>query len=616
MLPPASVRKYSAGPLDMVWQCLHHRAYSRNLLSAVFFLVILGGLWYTLIPHSQRSFGDLFGSGKKVGISPEQVSDSEWARRAGEVRNAFLHAWNGYERYALPHDELMPLSDKPIDNFNGWGVTLFDALDTMLLMGLKEEFKRALPVVERANFSMEPGKYAPFFETTIRYTGGLLSAHALSQESILLQRAEDLAAKLDPIFKTKSGFPLYAVNTDTGSTKGTPMGTLAELASLQLEYTYLAKHTGKKEYWNRANAVIQALAQANLTRTGGMFPIRWNLTSGQPLDYHMSVGAQADSAHEYLLKQHLLTGKTDKKNLEMYLRTTTYIISNLLYISPRRHLLYVTDTPSSYAEPGRPTHTLEHLSCFLPGLFALGAHTLPLDDAASMGIHMKTLHDIAPLARSSWEKISTYNLTQLHMWVAEGLAQTCYTSYADQPTGLGPEEMLFLSPGKDADQGTLWIDVLERWRLSAPRTLPPGVGDKVPVVVTDEQRRQGSSKFRDYALKKPGYLLRPETIESLYILWRVTGNAKWRDRGWKIFQAIEKQTKTGSGYASLKTVEHLPPIKDDAMPSYFLAETLKYLYLLFSTEDPVSLDKWVFNTEAHPLPIFQWTPSEREAFGV
>ena len=46
--------------------------------------------------------------------------------------------------------------------------------------------------------------------------------------------------------------------------------------------------------------------------------------------------------------------------------------------------------------------------------------------------------------------------------------------------------------------------------------------------------------------------------------------------------------------------------------SFFLAETLKYLYLLFINEDPWPLDKYVFNTEAHPLPIFQWTKEEEK----
>ena len=68
-------------------------------------------------------------------------------------------------------------------------------------------------------------------------------------------------------------------------------------------------------------------------------------------------------------------------------------------------------------------------------------------------------------------------------------------------------------------------------------------------------------------------------------------------------QGIEKNCRTASGFTGIKDVyQHNPP-KDDVQQSFFLAETLKYLYLIFSDDSVVSLDKWVFNTEAHPLPI-------------
>lgn len=97
---------------------------------------------------------------------------------------------------------------------------MYDSLDTMLLMGLHEEFGRALPYIEAANFTLKAKDptinrplYAPFFETVIRYLGGLLSAYALSHEPILLQRADDLGTKLSPAFDTGSGLPAFGVNT-------------------------------------------------------------------------------------------------------------------------------------------------------------------------------------------------------------------------------------------------------------------------------------------------------------------------------------------------------------------------------------------------------------------
>jgi len=120
----------------------------------------------------------------------------------------------------------------------------------------------------------------------------------------------------------------------------------------------------------------------------------------------------------------------------------------------------------------------------------------------------------------------------------------------------------------------------------------------------------------DYWTRSGAYLLRPETVESLYLLWRTTGEYRWREYAWRIFESIEKHTKTESGYASVKIGGKGEVVKKDEMPSFFLAETLKYLYLTFLERDPIDLEKWVFNTEAHPLPIFEWTAEERLLFGI
>ncbi|KAG6833227.1 hypothetical protein H0H87_009848 [Tephrocybe sp. NHM501043] len=567
------------------------------------------------------------GYGKKVIQPPES-----WEEGAAQVRRAFLHAYHGYERYAAPHDELLPLTNKHSDVFNGWGVTLFDSLDTMLIMDLKTEYTRALNMVQNIEFSLPDGKFAPYFETTIRYLGGLLSAYALSKNQLFLDRADELACKLDPVFNTTSGMALFGVNPTNRNTSGTEIGVLAEIASLQIEYTYLAKLTEKKEHFQRAGALLKAFENADLKNTNGMLPIQWNLTSAQPYDAHVSVGAQADSAHEYLLKQYLMTAKTDKASLKMYLRATTHIITKLMYLSPTRHLLYVTDEVMDKRTGSTdPTHIFEHLSCFLPGLLALGAHTLPLDDLESIGIRQDDIDADGSFgdAKANHQRLAGYNLKKLHLWAAEGLAQTCYLTYADQPTGLGADEMIFKtstmktswdsvsSQWRTRVQGDLWMDAMSRWKSSGSRGVPPGLEDKAPIVY--EKSRQATNvrlRDRDYTLKKSAYLLRPETVESLYILWRVTGDIKWRERGWKIFAAIEQETKTASGYASVKAVDASPARLYDNMPSYFLAETLKYLYLLFINEDPIPLDEWVFNTEAHPLPVFEWTAKEREEYGI
>jgi Glycosyl hydrolase family 47 len=94
-----------------------------------------------------------------------------------------------------------------------------------------------------------------------------------------------------------------------------------------------------------------------------------------------------------------------------------------------------------------------------------------------------------------------------------------------------------------------------------------------------------------------GYPLRPEIIESAYYLRHYTHDARYVAMGETFFDDLVKYARVDNGYTTLKSV--VTKEKGDWMPSFFLAETLKYLYLLFS--DNNMLDNAVFNTEAHPL---------------
>ncbi|VDQ00757.1 unnamed protein product [Trichobilharzia regenti] len=99
------------------------------------------------------------------------------------------------------------------------------------------------------------------------------------------------------------------------------------------------------------------------------------------------------------------------------------------------------------------------------------------------------------------------------------------------------------------------------------------------------------------------YLLRPETVESYFYLWRFTKDPKYRDWAWDVVQALDKYCRTGAGFSGIEDVYSSQPEYDDVQQSYFLAETLKYLYLIFSEDTLLPLDRWVFNSEAHPLPV-------------
>ncbi|KAI9342840.1 glycoside hydrolase [Obelidium mucronatum] len=104
-------------------------------------------------------------------------------------------------------------------------------------------------------------------------------------------------------------------------------------------------------------------------------------------------------------------------------------------------------------------------------------------------------------------------------------------------------------------------------------------------------------------LANPTYILRPEAIESMFYMWRFTHDPIYRERAWIIVQALEKHCKDEAGYHGLQNANSANPGAIDRQESFFLAETLKYLYLIFADDDTIPLEKYVFNTEAHPLSV-------------
>lgn len=105
--------------------------------------------------------------------------------------------------------------------------------------------------------------------------------------------------------------------------------------------------------------------------------------------------------------------------------------------------------------------------------------------------------------------------------------------------------------------------------------------------------------YRAMEVLAPGYQLRPEIVESAYYLYRRTKDPRYLEMGRTFFEDLVRYCRTDSGYTTLKNVETKE--QGNLMPSYFLAETLKYLYLLFAPDDALDFDRVIFNTEAHPM---------------
>ncbi|KAI8930126.1 glycoside hydrolase [Entophlyctis helioformis] len=98
-----------------------------------------------------------------------------------------------------------------------------------------------------------------------------------------------------------------------------------------------------------------------------------------------------------------------------------------------------------------------------------------------------------------------------------------------------------------------------------------------------------------------GYPLRPEFVESMWYLYRATGHDGILDLAFDLVDRLNRLSRTPCGFANIANVATLA--KEDKMESFFLAETIKYLYLLFDTDNEYNVGNYVFNTEAHPFPV-------------
>ena len=438
----------------------------------------------------------LSGCGSSPGPRPAPRPVEHRAVGAAQVREEMLHAWQGYERYAWGHDELRPVSRTVRDWYSRpLLMTPVDALDTLLLLGLKDEADKARALNdERLSFNVD----APVknFEVTIRLLGGLLSGYQATGDRRLLKLAEDLGTRLLPVFDSPTGMPYMFVNLKTGKTSGAKSNP-AEIGTLLLEFGTLAKLTGKPVFYGKAkNAVVQLYRRRSPI---GLVGEEIDVETGEWTSPNSHVGGGIDSYYEYLLKSSRLFGDPDLER--MWLESVRAI---------HRHLADDTPTGLWYGqadrETGKRTATeFGALHAFLPAVLALGGD----------------------LGRARRLEDSAYKMWNLH--------------------GIEPE-------------------VLD---------------------------------YRTMQVTEPGYPLRPEIVESAYYLYKYTKDPRYLEMGRTFFTALQTHCRTADGYTVLKSV--ITKEKGDLMPSYFLAETLKYLYLLLSPDDTLDLKQVVFNTEAHPL---------------
>jgi mannosidase alpha-like ER degradation enhancer 2 len=312
------------------------------------------------------------------------VNRREMAER---VRAEFLHAWRGYERYAWGHDELRPLSKTARDWYGEpLYMTQVDALDTLILMGLREEADRDREFVVR-HLDFDKDIFVQNFEITIRHLGGLLSAYQLTNDRRLLRLAEDLGTRLLPAFDSKTGIPYRFVNLRTGKVRG-EVTNPAESGTLLVEFGTLSKLTRRPVFYEKAK---RALVETYKRRSAiGLVGSRINVETGEWIGTSSHISGGIDSYYEYLLKCWRLFGDEDCRR--MWLESIA-AVNKYLADDAGGELWY------GYADmrTGRRTATsYGALDAFFPAVLALSGDTERARRLQASSFKMWTAFGIEP----------------------------------------------------------------------------------------------------------------------------------------------------------------------------------------------------------------------------
>jgi mannosyl-oligosaccharide alpha-1,2-mannosidase len=443
-----------------------------------------------------------------------ETETSEVRRTREDRRSAVLQltrkCWNSYRKYAWKRDVLLPLSGAGGDQFSGWAATLVDSLDTLWIMGLRDEFDEAVAAVAEIDFGSSTSDQVNIFETNIRYLGGLLAAYDLSGREVLLHKAVELGDLIYGGFNTKNRMPVDNIDFQAAQL-GSGLIVENEVVSaspgtLTLELTRLSQLTGDAKYYDAISNIVELFYRGqNQTTLPGLFPMwvsmaREDVATGSTF----TLGGCADSLYEYFPKMHALLAGAEPR----FIALTQGFMD-----AAKRHLFFRPMVPDNddilisgnviIDQAGSPhlDPETEHLTCFIGGTFALAGRLLGSEEDVQVGAR---------------------------------LARGCVYAYKAFPTGMMPERLNMVACAR-ADS-CRWDE--ERWRAESEKRL--------------EYKPHLPRGFT--TAKDPRYILRPEAIESVFYMWRITGDPEWQAAAWDMFQAVAKGTATELGSASVQDV--------------------------------------------------------------
>ena len=408
------------------------------------------------------------------------------------------------------------------------------------------------------------------FEYSLRVLGGLLGAYSLSGDPRLFAAARNAADSiLEGPFQASPSIlprPFNVLAPSVSSLKSSSIlwdwkssiqrlykatysfarnrftnehqtNSLAGFGSFGMEFSFISTVSGNLKYRKVSDEIFYHVQKYE---KNGLVPIRWNILTGEPITHTTSLGSGSDSFYEYLIKIPVLKGCYYDAGMEMY--TDSCESSDIDHLRLYEKMVKESLTPFHVRKQLFGVNQNEKSQQFFP-----------VDDVNQYDHLLCFLPAMLSLGASTKHPTGSRNIEHdKDQRLARQLLDGCASIYKESKTGLSPDT--------------------------------------------------GSFRSERFVTRDKSFYLRPEYVESLFVNYRVTKDEKLQEMAWDVFQSLENFCKIPSGgYAMLKDVNDPSKGHIDDMPSFFLAETLKYLLLIFGPDDYVSLEDFVFTTEAHPL---------------
>jgi mannosyl-oligosaccharide alpha-1,2-mannosidase len=276
--------------------------------------------------HNHVSRRALLTSGLALSAcSTGRAEARNWNALAEDVKAQMVWAFAHYHENAWGKDEIKPVSDTyssfPLRDHH-LGLTLVEALDTLWVMGLDDEFNAGVAWV-KSNLDFDVDGDVSVFETNIRFLGGLLSAHHACGDPVLLDKARDLGDRLLPAFNTPTGIPWGKINLRTGALSE-PRNSPAGAGTYMAEFGTLSRLTGDDKYVRAAKRAMVALYE--LRSRIGLLATQVHGPEGRWLSRTATVGSYGDSYYETLFDAWDLLGDADCRH--MYHACTSAILTH------------------------------------------------------------------------------------------------------------------------------------------------------------------------------------------------------------------------------------------------------------------------------------------------